>query len=204
MKNSPKLFFAFVTLFFSLIFSLSASGQTADRTDDHAALRALLVKGAEALNTRNFDSIMPSLHPNFTVVTVDNQKLVGADAFKKYYLGLFEGPGALVNKIETKPVADELTQFVGDNTGITYGTSQDTFHFKDGEVRTMPTRWSAVAQKDNGTWKLVNIHFSANLMDNPALAAAKSYAGKIAAGSGILGLLIGLASMTLLRRRPVA
>ena len=80
-----------------------------DRAEDHKALRALLVNAAEALNKRSFDAIAPSLHPNFTIITVDNRKHVGFDAFKQYYLDLFEGRGAILKNFETKVVADEET-----------------------------------------------------------------------------------------------
>ena len=67
------------------------------------------------------------------MITVDNQKLVGLDALKKYYAALFDGPNAMLAKMEVKPVADELTRFVGDTTGVVYGVSDDTYTFQDGE-----------------------------------------------------------------------
>ena len=175
----------------------------AERQADHAVLRAMLVKGAEALSTRNFDGITPSLHPAFTIVTVDNRKFVGADEFKKYYLGLFDGPQAIFTKVEVRMEADEATRFLDDNTGVVYGTSRDTFHFKDGDVREMKTRWSAVAQKEADGWKLVNVHFSTSLLDNPVLEAAKSQITKIAVIAAVAGLVVGVVLTFLLRRgRP--
>ena len=115
--------------------------------------------------------------------------------------GLFEGPGAMFAKIEVRPVADELTRFLDDNSGVVYGTSDDTFHFKDGEVRSMKTRWSATVQKEGDLWKLVDVHFSANVLDNPLLSTAKSYAVKLAVGGLFAGLVIGVLLMALLRRR---
>jgi ketosteroid isomerase-like protein len=179
-------------------------GQTppAGRADDHDALRALLVKGVDALNKRNFDAIAPNVHPSFTIITVDNRKHVGLDAFKKYYFGLFEGPGAVLKNFETKAVADEETRFVDVNTGIVYGTSQDVYTFKDGDVRAMETRWSALTKKDSDGWKLVNVHFSTNLLDNPVIDGVKSFYRKLAAGAGVLGLLVGGLLVALVRRRP--
>src|SRR5262249_9599435 len=124
--------------------------------------------------------------------------------FKKYYLGLFDGPNAMLTKMETRLAADELTLFLDDDTGIAYGTSQDTFHFKDGDVRTMNTRWTAGTQKEGGQWKLVNAHFSANLLDNPVLDASKSYAKKLAIGAAIGGIVIGALVALLLRRKQSA
>jgi ketosteroid isomerase-like protein len=182
--------------------ALAQAPQVEERKQDHDALRALLVKSAQALNARNLDSMAGALHPGFTVITVDNQKIVGLDAFKKYYASLFDGPNAVLTKLDAKPVADELTRFVDDTTGLVYGVSDDAYVFKDGETRTMKTRWSAVVAKDGDAWKLVNVHFSANAFDNPMLDAAKAYVQKIAIIAGVVGLVVGALLMALLRRRP--
>lgn len=186
-----------------IVLSGAATADTGnpDRTKDHEALRAILAKGAEALNSRNLDVVAPMLHPGFTIITVDNQKAVGIEAFRKYYEGLFEGPGAMLSKIEVRPVADEETRFLDADSGVVYGTSDETFHFKDGDVRTMKTRWSATVQKDGDAWKLVSVHFSASVLDNPLLAAAKSFAMKLAIGALVAGLLAGALLMLLLRRK---
>lgn len=190
-----------------VVASSIASAQTPpieERKADHDALRELLVKSSQALNTRNLDSMAGALYPGFTVITVDNQKLVGLDALKKYYSGLFDGPNAVLAKLETKPVADELTQFLDETTGVVYGASDDTYIFKDGDTRTMKSRWSAVVAKDGGAWKVVNVHFSVNLFDNPLLDAAKTYTWKIAIIAGVAGLLVGALPMAFLRRRSRA
>lgn len=202
MKTISKLC---TTLALTLSLASTAWAQTApaeERKADHDALRAILAKSADALNTRKLDSVAGLLHPGFTVITVDNQKLVGLDALKKYYANLFDGPNALLTRLEVKPVADELTRFVSDTSGVVYGESDDTYNFRDGDVRTMKTRWSAVVQKDGDAWKLVNVHFSANLLDNPMLDAAKGYAKRMMWIAGIVGLAIGALLMLLLRRRP--
>jgi uncharacterized protein (TIGR02246 family) len=173
----------------------------ADRSADHEALRALLAKGAEALNKRSFDAIAGSLHRDFTIITVDNRKHVGLDAFRKYFLGLFDGPGAPLKNFQTKVVADEETRFIDANTGVVYGTSEDTFSFADGDVRTMRTRWSAVTKKEGDAWQLVNVHFSVNVLDNPVLDGMRAFHQKLMAGAALLGLLLGALLLALLRRR---
>jgi uncharacterized protein (TIGR02246 family) len=192
-----------------LVLTLSLAGaafaQTSppdDRKADHDALRTLLSRATEALNTRKLDAVADMLHPGFTIITVDNQKLVGLDTVKKYYAGLFDGPNAILAKMEIKPVSDELTRFLGESSGVVYGVSDDTYTFRDGDVRTMKTRWSAVVQKDGDAWKLVNVHFSANLLDNPMLDAAKTYAQRMMWIAAAVGLLLGVVLMALLRRRP--
>jgi ketosteroid isomerase-like protein len=172
-----------------------------ERKQDHDQLRALMERGAEALSTRNLDVMAPYVHPDFTVVTIDNKKLKGIAELKAYYDSLFEGKGALLKAIEVRPEADDATDFLDANSGVSFGTSNDRYTFLDGDVREMKSRWSAVVQKDGDTWKLVNVHFSANILDNPVLNAAKSALRNTMLIAGAVGLLVGVAIGFLLRRR---
>lgn len=80
-------------------------------------------------------------------------------------------------------------------------TSDGRYTFKDGDVRQMKSRWSAVVQKDGDTWKLASVHFSTNLLDNPVLDAARKAVQKTALIAGAIGIAVGLAIGFLLRRR---
>lgn len=181
--------------------------EATDRKADHEALRELLRTATEAINTRKFDLVAPRLHSGFTVIAVDNTKLVGIEAFRTYWNALFDGADAPLVAVETRPVADELTFFLSDTVGVVYGTSQDTytFHknavFAEGDKRSMNTRWSAAVIKEGEVWKLVNVHFSANPFDNPMLDVATGAVKKTALMAGIGGLVLGLVLMALLRRR---
>ena len=184
------------------LFSVTASlAQQEERHEDHEALRALLKTAAEALNTRNFGTIAPLLHQDFTIITVDNQKLTGLEAFERYWNNLFSGEDAVLERIEVNPEADELTRFLDENTGVSHGTSRDTYHFTNGDVRTMNTRWTAVVQKQEGPWKLVTVHFSANILDNPVLEATRRQTLNIAGSALIGGLVLGIAITLIARRR---
>lgn len=178
------------------------AGSEAARESDHKALRAMLVQVTEALNTREFEVLAQVAHPGFTVITIDNQKLVGLDALRAYYTGLFEGPRAILSKMEVRPTADESTRFLDDTTGVVYGVAENTYHFLDGDVRRLDTRWSAVVEKQGDNWTLVNVHFSTNLLDNPMLDATRAEAQKIVVAAGAIGLALGALLMALLRRRP--
>ena len=187
----------------ALLAATSATAQE-QRKADHDQLRDLLKRGAEALNTRKLDAMAPYLHPDVTVVTVDNRKIRGLPEFKQYWSGLFEGKDAVLKSIETKPEADELSRFLDDNTGMSFGTSDDRYTFNDGDVRQMKSRWSALVQKDGDAWKIVSVHFSANLLDNPVLDAAKQAVQKWALIAGAIGIFLGLAFGLLMRRRSHA
>ena len=192
---------------FSLVIALLAPTSVMaqdQRTADHDQLRELMRRGAEALNTRKLDAMAPYLHSDFTVVTVDNRKLRGLTEFKQYWNGLFEGKDAVLRSIETKPEADDLSRFLDDNTGLSFGTSDDRYTFNDGDVRQMKSRWSAVVQKDGDAWKIVSVHFSANLLDNPVLDAARQAVQKWALMAGAIGVAVGLAFGLLMRRRNPA
>lgn len=192
---------AVLALFLVAAVASAQSSPGEERKADHDALRALLTTSAQALSTRQLDSLAGRVAPGFTVITVDNRKLVGLEAVKKYYSTLFDGPDAILTKLEVNPVADELTSFLGENSGVVYGVSDDVYRFKDGDTRNMQTRWSAVVARDGETWKLVNVHFSANLLDNPMLDAAKAYAQKTSIIGGVAGLIAGALLMAVIRRR---
>ena len=196
-----------ITLRFAILALLTlglatqASAQE-ERSQDHDQLRALLKRGAEALNTRQLDPMAPYLHPEFTLVTVDNRKLKGIAGLQGYLNELFDGESPMLKSMEVRPEADELTTFLDEDSGVVYGTSNDRYTFAEGDVREMTSRWSAVVQKDGETWKLVSVHFSANLLDNPVIDAAKNTARRMIIIVGGVGLAVGLAIGFLLRRRP--
>ena len=179
----------------------AAPAASEERSEDHEALRGLMKLATEALNTRNFDLIAPHLHPNFTVVTVDNRKFTSLNEFRTYWNGLFTGPGAVLKQIEARPEADALTEFLDADTGVTHGSSNDVYHFADGDVRTMHSRWTVVVEKAPDGWKLVKAHFSASILDNPILSAAKSMLCKAAGGAAVVGLVLGALIMALVKRK---
>lgn len=171
------------------------------RGQDHEQLRTLLKLGAEALTTRKVEPMLPYLHPEFVVVTVDNRKLKGVTELQQYWNEVFNGKTPLLKSMVSRPEADQLTTFLDDNSGIVYGTSNDRYTFVDGDVRDMSTRWSAVVQKDGKIWKLVSIHFSTNVLNNPVVDAAKSAAKRAAIIAAAFGLAVGLVIGFLLWRR---
>jgi ketosteroid isomerase-like protein len=193
-----------IALVLALGLPLAAAAQATDRPEDRAALKVLLTKGTQALNTRKFDAIAADIHPAFHIITADARKHVGLDAFKSYLTGLFEGPNAPIKDFKTELAVDEDTRFIDDNTAVSYGTSKDTFTFKDGDVRTMASRWSAVTKKEGTGWKLVNVQFTVSILDNPVVEGAKAFARTLAIGVGVVALILGFAIGLLMRRKPRA
>ncbi len=193
----------FNLLFAVLLFLIPGRGMLAEeRHEDHEALRALMRTAIEALNSRNLDLLAPSIYSNFVLITVDNQKLTSLDALKNYWNGLFSGDKPLLKQIEVRPKADELTVFLSDTTGVTNGASEDVYHFTDGDVRIMQSRWTVVVQKNNDRWQIARVHFSADITDNPLLEATRRQAYRLVGMAAGAGLVVGIGLMWLLRRRP--
>ncbi len=194
MKMKFVRLLAAVAVSFPLLGSVSA--QPADSglsIADDAALRGLLIAATHAVNTRNFKALSDTVRPGFTVITVDNQKLVGVEEVEKYYSRLVDGPDAILLKMQIKPVAEELSIVTREATGIVNGLSVGEFSFRRGGERSMKIRWSAGVAKEGERWKLANTHLSANLLANPLLDVAREEAERTTRLAALTGLAVGVA-----------
>ena len=189
--------FSFVTLAAVVI-----GARAQDRNQVHDELRAMLKTMTEAMNSRNIDAMAPLFHSRFSITTVDQQVFTNLDAFKTYFNSLFTGDKPPLKSIMFNPTADALTEFVDENIGFVHGASTDTYVFADGDTREMTSRWTATLYKDNGKWKILNVHIGANLFDNPVITALKSWIYKVGVGAGVAGGLLGFVLGRLTRRRP--
>jgi hypothetical protein len=179
--------------------SMQPMDTPANREQDHEQLRALLKTAKEAVNAKNFDALKPVFHEKFSITTVDQKVFTNFDDFKAHFATLLTGTNAPLKSITFNPEADALTEFAGDNIGLSHGSSIDTYNFSDGDTRTMNSRWTATLIRDNGKWKILNLHIGANILENPVTEAAKSYVYKAGIGAGIGGLLLGFILAWVLR-----
>ncbi|OLP16324.1 protein kinase [Leptolyngbya sp. 'hensonii'] len=168
------------------------------RQQDHEAIIQTREIALKALNTRNFSQIEPYLHPTFTITTVDNHIFSNIREFEQYWTQQLAGP---IKSIEMTVKVDAPTTFLSQETGVAHGDARATFSFADGNLATMAMRWTAVMQKFQNKWTIQSLHFSANLLDNPVLAAAQRSGWILAIAGGIGGLLVGVVGGMLLRRR---
>lgn len=173
-----------------------------EREDDHKELTALRETTRKAINTMDFDTLKPYLiGDSLTVITVDGKKVTSLEGFRDYWSKLFHTKEFGLDKIEVNPVADGPTEFLSDTVGVCHGTSTDKYFFKNGDVRSMPERWTAVVVKDDGGWKVSRIIFSANILENPVVTALQQETGKIIGVCGLGGLAIGVLVTWLLLRK---
>jgi len=178
---------------------VAASAQAEDRQQDHDELRAMLKTATDAMNSKNLDALAPLFYNKFSITTVDQKLFTNLADFKAYYDSLYSGDKAPLKSIVFKPEADALTEFIGDNIGLSHGTSTDTYTFSDGDTRVMTSRWTATVFKDNGKWKILNLHIGADLLTNPVVSTLKSYVYKAGIGAGMGGLIVGFAVAWFLR-----
>jgi len=182
--------------------SVALAAATADHAKDHEELSALRETAKSAINNRTFKDLRPIIvKENFSIITVDGQKITSWEDFAKYWNGLFENKEFGLKSIEVNPVADGQTQFLADGVGVCQGTSEDKYTFLKGEVRTMPERWTAICVKEDGKWKIARFVFSANVLDNPVISAIKNEMQLTAWMAGIIGLIAGGLGMWLFTRK---
>jgi hypothetical protein len=172
-----------------------------ERHQDHEALRAMLKTVTEAMNTKRLEALSPLFYDKFSITTVEQKQFTNFADFKAYFTDLFTGPKAPLRSITFQPQADALTEFVGDNIGLSHGTSRDTYTFANGETRVMTSRWTATLYKDHGTWKMLNVHIGSDLFDNPVLEALRSWLYKVGIGALLVGGLLGFLIARLTGRR---
>ena len=190
------------------LFALVARGADATAKDDkeepvHADLRLVrddLIKG---VNENNRDLLLKHLHPNVTVTWMNGEVSRGPDEVKAYYDKMMSGPSKIVDTITIKPEATRLSDVYGD-TAFSYGKSDDHFKLTSGLEFDVQNRWSAVLVKQDGKWKVVDFHASANLFDNPLLNAAKNTAMWAAIISAVVGIGIGFLAARILGGKPAA
>ena len=152
----------------------------------------------EALNTRNFTKIDPYLHPQFIITTVDNQVFHTTSEFEKYWNQQFS---STIENIKMQLQGETNRTFLSPEIDVAAGGAITTFSFKDGKSANMALRWTAVLQKLEDKWMIQSLHFSSNLLDNPVLNAARQLNKTLGVAAGLVGFLLGAATMVILNRR---
>jgi ketosteroid isomerase-like protein len=142
--------------------------------NDHTALRELIHTASDALSIGDLDKMQSLLDEDFTLVTMDNNKVSSFADFKSLWEKTFAGEQAIISKIEIEPTVESETRFLSDDVGFSDGIATEKYYFIDGKVKSLETRWTAVLHKVDGQWKFAQLHFSANVFDNPVLNSLKA------------------------------
>lgn len=161
--------------------------------DEHAAdreaLLTILGDIEDALNARNLDGALRHLDPEVVITFQDSTVTQGIDALTEYYDRMMEGSAAIVTEFSTEAEVGAPAVFHGD-TAVAYGTNTDRYVLARGLDIVLNANWSTTLQKQDGEWKVLALHFSTDLFDNPLLNAASRMNWIFGVGGLVLGLLL--------------
>ena len=186
----------------SLLFALPVLAAEEADHEIHQELRGILGTVQNAVNSGNYDAMLPVLSKDIRATTITQEVMSGHQEVSAYFKKWF-GPGGFLKKLQMQLTADALTELSADKTwGVVRGSAIESYTLADGRTYDMKSRWTATVVKEaDGKWRLRTIHFGTNFLDNPILDAAKQAVVKYAAVSGGIGLLVGALLGFLLARR---
>ncbi len=205
MKWHRGILVLLAVVFYS-IFASTVLPAEDNREADHAALRALRDRVATAIDQQDIKTLASSFTKEFIFTSVNQTPVTSETQMQALFDEMFHSPKAILRSLKTDPQADILTRFIDTNTGICYGSSRDTYTLRSGEVVQMNVRWTATVVKENGQWKIATAHVGTDFLNNPVIDRVSSLWKRIAVGTGLGGLLLGvLFGVIFFRRRtPVA
>src|SRR5258705_7152283 len=98
-----------------LLFTLPAfAAEEADHAI-HQELRGILTTVQTAVNSGNYDAMLPVLSKDIQATTITQEVMSGHDGVSAYFKKWF-GPGGFLKKLEMSLNADELTKLSPDKT----------------------------------------------------------------------------------------
>ena len=184
-----------------LLFTFPLFAQEADH-EIHQELRAVLTTVQNAINSGNYDAMLPVISDSVRATTITQEVMSNRADVSAYFRRWF-GQGGFLKKLDMHLNADALTELSPDKTwGLVRGSGIENYTLSDGRQYPMKTRWTAVLIKEaDGKWRLRAIHIGANFLDNPILDDAKSAVVRYASIAGVAGIVVGVLIGFLFGRR---
>lgn len=160
----------------------------------HDALRVLVKEMTGAINSGQYDRLLPYLAENVEATSITQEVMSSRDDVRKYFEEWF-GPKGYMRRMTLTMEPDKLTQLTPDKRwGLVRGKALEHYEAKDGDVFDFVTRWTAVmARGDDGKWYLRAIHFGTNNLDNPVLTKVKNTLIRDGVIGAVAALVLGLA-----------
>jgi ketosteroid isomerase-like protein len=168
----------------------------------HEELRGVLRGVGAAINSGQYDAILPYLTEDVEATSITQEVMSGRAGVSKYFQEWF-GPAGYMRSMRMEMKADRLTELSPDKSwGLVRGKALEHYEAKDGDVFDFDTRWTAVMVRgDDGKWRLRAIHFGTNDLDNPVLTKVRRQLTRYAVVAAIGSLLVGAGLGWLLGRR---
>lgn len=188
-----------------LIFVFASWASHAAEESDHEIheeLRGVLKVVESAINSGDYDKMLPVLSEQIRATPVNQEFLTSRTDVSRYFAKWF-GKDGYLSKLEIHFTPDALTELSADKSwGLVVGSGVEKYILRDGRPYELHTRWTAtMAKESDGHWRVRGIHVGTNFLDNPILSEAEHSLGKAAAGGAAGGLLGGLAIGWLIGRR---
>jgi hypothetical protein len=177
----------------SLIAGVSVAQDADPRADDRSKLRVLLVEVVGGINDQNIDRMLAQMDDKVTVIWLNAEVSRGKAEVKAYYRRMVGGDKAILSKYLTKATIGAPAKFYGD-IAIADGSAADEFYPIARGIFRLDSRWSSTMVKNAGDWKIVSLHLSSNVFNNPLTEELKT--DMLYAGAG--GLAAGLVAMFLI------
>ena len=176
------------------VFLLSV-GAVQAATDPHETdreeLRALLGDIETAMNSKDFELAMKHLDTKVVITYHTADVSYGPDGARDYYNKMIGGKDALIKNYRIKGQVSTPAEFQG-NTAVAHGTTAETYSFADGVDFNLKGRWTAALHKNDGKWKVLALHFSTSVTDNPVLNNATRLTRVIGVVAFVAGVLLGV------------
>jgi hypothetical protein len=182
------------TLFFlaaiAAIAERSAFAGDADPyTEDRKQLLHLMTEVENGINDQNIDRMLAQMDDNATVTWLNAEVSRGKADIRAYYQRMVGGEGAVLKKYLTKAKLGAPAKFYGD-AAVADGTTADEFSPWKRSVFKFDSNWSGTMTKVDGQWKLVSLHLSTNVFNNPLLDEYKQMLWSIGMGAFGAGLVL--------------
>ena len=170
------------------------------RAEDRKQLRAMLAEFEAAINAQSIERMVAEMDDNVTVIWLNAEVSRGKDEVRAYYGRMVGHDKAILNKYLTKAAIGAPAKFYGD-VAIADGSTADEFYPIARGVFKLDSRWSTTVVKNPaGEWKIVLLHLSSNVFNNPLLDEVKADIVKGVVGGFIAGLMLTFVVMRLRRR----
>ncbi|MDR2113632.1 MAG: hypothetical protein LBQ62_11155 [Candidatus Accumulibacter sp.] len=168
----------------------------------HEELRGVLKVIESAINSGDYDKMLPVLSEQIRATPV-NQEFLGSHGEVSRYFAKWFGKEGYLSKLEIRFTPDALTELSADQSwGLVTGRGVEKYILRDGRPYELHTRWTAtMAKEGDGRWRVRGIHVGTDFLNNPILTEAEQSLAKVAAGSLGGGVLAGLAIAWLIGRR---
>ncbi len=175
-----------------------------EATDEeiHHELRQTLKVVESAINSGNYDEMLPVLSEHIRATPINQEFLSSRPDVSRYFAKWFGEKGYL-SKLEIRFTPDALTELSADKSwGLVVGSGVEKYILRDGRPYELHTRWTAtMAKEDDGRWRVRGIHIGTNFLDNPILGEAERALGKATLYGLAGGLLTGAVIGWLIGRR---